>query len=241
MKSLINVLYTPLDCAPQPEIDLIEFKNWIRIYWEAAGERREHLKKIGKVGEDKVPNFPWKLTVVYNSHDGWAGNFEKKFPELTDYFVKAFDLELSDIVTVLLLPVKEDHEGLGFWHQDHDDYGLRMYIDFSDPGGKLLLKKTKLPYDTQPKISPRYFSKGLAPNIEDFLEDDVRECKIVDPKQCFFLNNIRSAHATWTSKSNVSRIAVIVYHNGSDSVLSKIEKLVLRSVEKYKDYAVTWD
>jgi hypothetical protein len=67
------------------------------------------------------------------------------------------------------------------------------------------------------------------------------DCKIVDPKQCFFLNNVRSAHATWTSKLGVSRIAVIVYHNGSEQVLSKIEKLVLQSAEKYKDCVLTWD
>jgi hypothetical protein len=240
MESLINILYTPLDCPPQPKIDLEEFRSWIKVYWEEIAKRREHLKNTGKVGEDKVSNFPWKLTSAYNNKDGWGGNFNKKFPELAEYFTSAFGLELSEVVNIILLPVKEDHEGLGFWHQDHDEYALRMYIDFGDPDGKLVMKKTKIPYDNQPAISPRYFPKGEAPNIEDFLEDEILNCDIVDPKQCFFLNNVRSAHATWTSKLGVSRIAVIVYHNGSDAVLSKIEKLVLRSIEKYKDHVVVY-
>ena len=241
MKSLINILYTPLDCPPQPAVNLTEFKSWITVYWEKIAERREHLKNIGKVGEDKVPNFPWKLTSAYTSKDGWAGDFDKQFPELSKYFFEAFDLVPSDVLSILLLPVKDDHQGQGFWHQDHDEYALRMYIDFGDPGGKLLVKKTKLPYNKQPAISPRYYPKGQAPNIEDYLEEAVLDCKIADPKQCFFLNNVRSAHATWTSKLGVSRIAVIVYHNGSEQVLSKIEKLVLQSAEKYKDYVLTWD
>jgi hypothetical protein len=241
MESLINILYTPLDCPPQPEVDLKEFRSWINVYWEEIAQRRTHLKNTGKVGEDKVSNFPWKLTSVYNNKDGWGGDFDKKFPELSKYFVEAFGLDLSDITSILLLPVKEDHEGWGFWHQDNDDYGLRMYLDFNDPEGKLVLKKTKLPYDNQPSISPRYHEKGKAPNIHDFLEDEIFDCKVIDPKQCYFLNNVRAAHATWTSKLGVSRIPVVIYHNNTKDILSKIEKLVLRSVEKYKDYVIRWD
>jgi len=240
MQSLINILYTPLDCPPQPEVNLEEFRNWIKVYWEEIAQRRAHLKNTGKVGEDKVSNFPWKLTSAYNNRDGWGGDFDKKFPELAEYFTKAFGLELSEVVNIILLPVKEDHEGQGFWHQDHDEYALRMYIDFGDPDGKLVMKKTKIPYDNQPAISPRYFPKGEAPNIEDFLEEETFNCDIVSPKQCFFLNNVRAAHATWTSKLGVSRIAVIVYHNGSNEVLSKIEKLVMRSIEKYKDHVLVY-
>ena len=241
MNSLINILYTPLDCPPQPEIDLNKFNAWIKFYWEETANRREHLKKIGKVGEDKVHNFPWKLTSAYNSKEGWGGDFDKKFPELAEYFTKAFDLELTNIMNIILLPVKDDHEGLGFWHQDHDEYALRMYIDFGDPEGKLFIKKTKLPYDNQPAISPRYFPTGECPNIEDFLDTEMFNCDIVDTKQCFFLNNVRSAHATWTSKLGVSRIAVIVYHDGSEKVLDRIEKLVLRSIKKYKKHVITWN
>ena len=47
MKSLINILYTPLDCPPQPAVNLTEFKSWITVYWEKIAERREHLKNIG--------------------------------------------------------------------------------------------------------------------------------------------------------------------------------------------------
>ena len=115
-----------------------------------------------------------------------------------------------------------------------------MYLDFEEGAGDLLLKKTKKAYDIQHAISARYFPAGFAPNIEDFLQDEIRECRRIITKQCFYINNVRAAHTTRITNPGKSRIAVIIYHNKSQPVLDKINALVEHSLENYMDYAITY-
>jgi hypothetical protein len=193
------------------------------------------------LGENVSNNYPWSPVNPFNrTFGGWQGKFDERFPELADYFTSAYGLTIDDINNFLILPVKENHTGM-FWHQDPDEYALRMYLDFEDGAGELILKKTKEAYTEQPAISPRYFpSPELAVDIHNFLHDEIHECKRLKSSQCFYLNNVRAAHTTKIDVPGKSRIAVIIYHNKSTSVLNKINALVERSLEKYSDYAITY-
>jgi hypothetical protein len=240
MNTLLNTLYTPLDCPDRPEYDVIKLKEWISDQHQKLREIRAHMHQGNNIGEHVVKNYPWAPVNPFNrTFGGWQGDFDTKFPALANYFSSAFDLTINDINNLLVLPVKEDHSGM-FWHQDPDENGLRMYLDFEESDNGLALKKTKLPYEQQPEISARYFPAGGAPNIEDFLEDEIHTCRLLKPSQCFYLNNVRAAHSTVIHATGKSRIAVIIYHNKTKPVLDKIAKLVERSVTKYSDYAITF-
>lgn len=240
MDILLNTLYTPLDCPEVPtNFNLDEIKEWLVESYDKSSGHRAYLRRLGRMGEIK-PRYPWDLTTVYDRHrNGWQNNFDEKFPSLATYFPEAFNLSLNEITSIIALPIRENHKGMGYYHQDGDEYGLRVYIDFNDAEGKLFLRKTIEPYNEQPPFGLRH--TGSTENIlEKNLVDEVIECKRASDKQCFFINNVRAGHTTYVSDQHKSRIAVIVYHNKTPEVLSKIADLVQRSVEKYKDYAIKY-
>jgi len=187
-------------------------------------------------------NYPWNLTVAYfklfdEKEPGWLGNFDQEFPELSKYIYESFNLSIDDVGLIIFLPIKQGHTGLGFWHNDPEWYGLRHYFAFDNPDkNKLLMKRTKIDYDERPNFT-------LPIDENEYLQDETIECKILSPTQSFFLNNLRSVHATNTIEPDGSRIAVIITgkFGKRKEMQEKIESLVIRSAEKYKDYAVLWD
>lgn len=193
-----NILYTPLDVPPKPDIDIDKLKNWLDTNYEPLEEYRNILNNRGNAAEHNVDNYPWNLTVVFwkflsENDPGWLGNFDKEFPELAQYLYSAFNLPIEDVGLIIFLPIKNEHTGLGFWHNDPDWFGLRHYLAFErSDENKLLLKKTKLPYEERPK-----FPKFEDPvDQEVYLQDEIHECKILKPDQSFFLNNVRAVHST---------------------------------------------
>jgi len=240
MNTLLNTLYTPLDCPPLPNVDIEELKNWITEYNIKLKEIRTFMNQGSKLGEAVATNYPWAPVNPFNRmFEGWQGKFDEKFPELSNYFASAFGLTHDDINNLLVLPVKDQYVGR-FWHQDPDEYGLRLYLEYEDTPNPLLLKKTKEAYTEQAAISPRYFSPGsVVPDINQFLQDEIYTCKHT-PTGCFYINNVRAAHTIDVIEPGKKRIAVIIYHNKSQPVLDKINALVERSLEKYSEYAITY-
>lgn len=235
-----DILYTPLDVGEKPEFDIKKLQTWISENYEPLSAYRNIISEKN-TAENKIENYPWNLTVAYfnksNKGPGWLGNFDIEFPELSRHIYESFGLSIDDLGLVLFLPVKQGHSGMGFWHSDPDWYGLRHYFDFESPEtNKLLIRQTKTGYTERPALLN-------TPVSENLLQSDITECKLLSTKQSFFLNNVRSVHSIYTGTPHVSRIAAIVI--GKDlaglGIKEKIEPLVIRSAEKYKDYAVLWD
>ena len=63
------------------------------------------------------------------------------------YSIKASEDELESI---LLLPMNNNVTGYGFWHNDGDKAGYRMYLN--NDVGSLFLRKTKKPYESKTYI-----------------------------------------------------------------------------------------
>lgn len=239
MSTLLNTLYTPLDCPPRPAYDVVALKEWITEYHVKLAEIRSYMKQGAGIG-NKTETI-WTPVNPYNKFFlGWQGDFDKKFPELANYFTSAFGLTENDITNILILPINKEYTGK-FWRQDPDEYGLRMFLDLDENSStKMYVKKTIEPYTEQPALSARHFPEGHAPNIVEFLQQGETECKLVSPSQCYYVNNVRGSHATDVTSLGESHITVIVYHNKSFPVIRKITALVERSLEKYKDYAITY-
>lgn len=238
--SLLNILYTPLDTPPQPHFDLDKLKQWLADYHYTLAYARHQLSREVNGAEARVPNYPWNMTLCYlNMFDqgpGWIGDFEKIFPELATWMHTAFGLELDDVGSIILLPIKKNHTGFGFMHNDPDWFGLRFYLEYEHIGeNKLFTKRTKIPYDNRPDLL-------LPIDEEKYLQSELIECVPLHNKQCFFLNNVRAAHATYTAVENSTRIAAFVTSKvtNTDKFFEKIYTLVTRSASLYPEHVVLW-
>ena len=237
-----DILYTPLDVPSKPEFDINQIKNWLTRNYQLLSQYKDMLSGNSFTAEKIFENYPWNLTVAYfklfnEKEPGWLGNFDQEFPELSKYIYESFNLSIDDVGLIIFLPIKQGHTGLGFWHNDPEWYGLRHYFAFDNPDkNKLLMKRTKIDYDERPNFT-------LPIDENKYLQDETIECKILSPTQSFFLNNLKSVHATNTIEPNGSRIAVIITgkFGKRKEMQEKIESLVIRSAKIYKDSAGLWD
>jgi len=238
---LQQILYTPLDLPKPPAVNALELINWIKEHKNDLDPIKQYAYE-NYITSEKNPRivWPWNMGLVYlnwdeNFNPGWIANFDKTFPELSTYFHTVFDIPIEELGSIVILPIKENHLGMGFWHQDPGEYGIRIYLEFEHIGqNKLLLRKTKTPYDTQ-----QFFPLPIDSNL---LQDDIIECKTLSNRYCWFINNTRAFHGTWTQIPNSLRIAVIVSGNPktNDTIIERLSEKIKQSVEKFKDYAILW-
>lgn len=237
----LDILYTPLDVPPQPNYDVVQLRKWLADNYVPLSRYRSILRQQRNISEHIIENYPWDLTIAYfnmtDTGPGWLNNFDRQFPELSTYIHQAFGLPLEEVGLVIFLPMREKHKGLGFWHNDTDVSGLRIFFEIEDlEKNKLFTRRMKVPYNTRPNIQ-------LPMNEDYYLQKEVFECKILSSTQCHFLNNIRAAHATYTEEPGAHRIAAFVtskLKNG-EKFLNLVKPLILRSAEKYKEHVIMWE
>ena len=230
----IDICYTPLDVSKSPDYSIDDVKTWITENTETLQQCVDDLCKRGLSGQKDVDKYPWQLVFAYwDEYGGWLNDFDKKFPELSKYMHEAFNLKEDELESILLLPMNNNVTGYGFWHNDGDRAGYRMYLN--NDVGSLFLRKTKTPYDSN--HWPRIVEDDDTWN-DNKLEKTEYECKLLSSNQCFFLNNHRSAHATYTEKKpqDIPRIAVII----NPKKIPTDDSLVVNSAKKYKDYAIMY-
>ena len=231
----IDICYTPLDVSKSPDYSIDDVKTWITENTETLQQCVDDLCKRGLAAQKTAEKYPWRLVFAYwDEYGGWLNDFDKKFPELSKYMHEAFSLKEDELESILLLPMNNDVTGYGFWHNDGDKAGYRMYLN--NDVGSLFLRKTKTPYDSN--HWPRIVEDDDTWN-DNKLEKTEYECKLLSSNQCFFLNNHRSAHATYTEKKpqDIPRIAVII----NPKKIPTDDSLVVNSAKKYKDYAIIYN
>lgn len=236
----IDILYTPLDVAAVPEFDLNKLNQWISSTYASA---RPYSTAIITDEGIHGKNYPWDLTHAYydmkGDGPGWINNFDKEFPELATHLSTALGVPLSEYGEILLLPVRPTHTGFGFWHQDPDKAGIRLYLEFDCmENNKLLMRRTIIPYTERVTLSHAEYA-----NIDDYLLPELINCPAHSRTQWFYLNNDRAVHSTLTTVPGKTRIAVIVggRPNQDANFISGVEELILRSATKFSEYAVYWD
>ena len=112
-----------------------------------------------------------------------------------------------------------------------------MYLNYENfDEDSLLLRKTKEPYNHN---NWEIIDEDNDEWDDNLLQKKEYKCKMIRPNQCFYVNNYRSAHATYVNETpkGIPRIAVIA--NPKEIPID--DSLVVNSAKKYKDYAIMYD
>jgi hypothetical protein len=228
----IDILYTPLIAPPVPSYDYTKLLSWIHKFYstQTIQDRQDASERVSS------DIYPWNI-VYAKYRKSWCFNFEKEFPQLASFFAEAYNLSTSEINSVVLLPVKDNHCGLVFWHRDPDEWGLRMYLENTELENSLLIKPTKLPYNLHSQV----------PDIDgcfgpwDTIQDVQYAANIPNSRQVFYINNVRAIHTVNKNIPSSKRLAVIVSVDKSMFKMPQhLQDLIVTSAEHYKDSAIYW-
>lgn len=227
---LLNILYTPLDVEEVPPFDVERLLAWTSSNVnQIIPNRKDFSRKVS-------PSvYPWNIVLARHGYK-WLHNFEKEFPQLAKYFCRVFGVGEQYIRAVTLLPKKDNFEGVGFWHADPDECGLRIYLQNDDHDKDfLLIKPTIKKYNSREELS----SIPLDGIDDERFSNDIQVACPLKPRQAFFLNNVRAIHAAKISNTTRTRIAALVNIDCSFRDLPQpIKMLIQQSYEKYKDLAI---
>jgi len=225
----LEVLYTPLKTnLSVPLFDSDQLAAWVS---ESKGTEEQRSGKSFDI-RHVIENYPWDITYV-RIKQAWMNDFDKKFPQLADFFLNVFPLEPNDIARIIFLPTRSDFEGQGFWHND-SEYGLRIYLENEEVGDFLKMKSTftpdtvRKPYRINTAFDHYYQSTEYLP-------------RLLEPTQAFYLNNIRGIHANLVKKAGTKRLACIIHvERAVGENLKSLEDLVVNSAREYPEHAIYW-
>jgi len=224
----LDIVYTTLDTDPVPDVDLDKLFEWINIH-----KPLQILPKRDDASESmSAEQYPWNI--IYPRYQfKWYADFDQLFPELTDFICNSFCVDVEDIQDVVMLPLKKDFIGTGFFHSDPDECRIRFYLANNEPKDFLLIKETRLPYTVRDQM--------LNNTRQDF-KDHVHSARLLKSNQAFFINNVRAIHAVNSTQPNPLRIAVtITIPKLLKDMPKSLEQLVVDSAVKYKEYSILWN
>jgi len=225
----IDICYTPLDIPEPPQIDMQKLFDWM------AFSRQEVQCDLGKSTADILgERYPWVPAFPYTARlGGWISDFDKIFPELAKYMTEDYGIEIADLGAITFIPTKEGHTGLGFWHNDQEIYGLRMYLQNEKYDvNTLLYRKTIEP------VTERQRVKIPMDENDPRFEKTELVCRMMKERQPFYINNIRGVHSAFMHEP-AKRFAVLIGGKPGKTLLhQKTADLIVKSAQKFKDYAI---
>lgn len=227
----IDICYTPLDLPEPPQIDMQKLFDWMEL-------SRQHVHcDLGKYAQEALGDrYPWIPAFPYHrQYGGWTCGFDETFSELAKYMTEGYGIEPTDLGSISFVPMKEGRTGLGFWHTDSDLYGLRLYLQNEKHDiNPLLYRKTTEPVlERQPVKNPMDEDDPRFEKIEHV-------CKMPNERQPFYINNIRGIHSPFVNEP-AKRFAVLISGRiGQTVVYEKTKDLIVRSAQKFKDYAIMY-
>jgi hypothetical protein len=229
----LDILYTPLDLPPCPEVDIDRLREWInRTYPQkelidsTSGQIQAH--------NAKGSSYPWNFT--FAKFFGWQNNFNIEFPEIANYATEIFGIADEELEGLALLPIRDNYIGTGFWHTDPDTLGLRFYIYNESYKTNKILMKTIDPSIPVKEVHGKLFDD----HDPRLINGQVHVAEVINPRQPFYLNNMKAAHAIQNTVV-AERIAVLFgtisdFNKMSNLPLTKkMNDLVVRSAYKYKE------
>jgi hypothetical protein len=226
-----KLLYTPLDVLPVPEFDINKLIEWCKTNTpntDKIGERRDAKDTHGD-------RYPWNI-VYPRKNFQWQYGFDTEFPQLVEWYGTAYGIEIEKCHDIVLLPIKSTFSGVGFWHSDPDEHGIRAYLENEEPDEFLHIRPTaQLHLERPPEIS-----KSTVDNEFDIELQPAISAKLLSRQQAFYINNTTAVHAVVTPQAGRLRVATIVsFKLGKND--GRLEGLKNRSAKKFSDHVIFWN
>jgi len=262
--NLRNILYTPISTSPYPkDFDLHDFREW------AASVYPQWIKKPvvlpdgnGNLIDLKKPHYvnsmqnhfgeKYAWDVTRGAHNGkFIDGFKERFPSLIHWFMKTFDFEEDDIQGILFISMRPDPEKEQ-WHEDHDSFGYRFYLDLPDGNDNpLILQPLKENFEDKNSLYANLYKHDPEISINKYMYTEKFRKLIAQNKTlkapypegltAYYLNNNSSLHTVQWNKPHPDRLTgFIELKEDKPGLREKHIALIKKSVEKYKPYVVEW-
>jgi hypothetical protein len=228
--NFLDVLYTPIDLPPCPEIDVKKLREWLTDSYP----KQQHLINItaGEIqSHNKLKdNYPWNFT--FAKFFDWQNGFEHQFPELVEYITQIYGICDSEIGVVAVLPIRDKPSKVKFWHTDPDKFGLRFYVANNQYKENTIVMKKGRPETSDADMHGKTFDE----TDNRLINETIYRTNIIHPRQPFYLNNWKAAHAV---EFNVEgeRIAILLGTDNmlddSPAFLERMNNLIVNSALTY--------
>lgn len=250
-EELRNLIYVPLDLPEPPKVDMDKFIDWTinksprivgNIKSPETGEKIMHHEEKGIKGWGY---YPWiQVSAFHHGYsDTWIAEFDKLFPDVVDY-IHLFPYNILSGVTILL-----QKSGVAApLHTDSDDWlGMRFYLHNEVKEDVLYFHQRKT--NENNRIST-YIINGddvKSQNWEKYLDLSKKiYTKHPSPRHAWTLTSTRAAHGIDAFEYDHYARATFLVHSHRPSMnhhawnVDKLYDLLIRSIEKYSDYAIWW-
>jgi hypothetical protein len=260
-----DILYTPISTSPYPDdFNLNEFRKWAADVYPQWEDKPIRLPQAdGTVMDIKKPYYVNNMQEHYGENYAWdvtrgilkgkyLNDFDVKFPSLLNWMCKTFELQPEDLDGLIFIsmrpdPIREQ------WHEDHDAFGYRFYLDLPDGDvNPLVLMPMKQIYKTKAHLRAEIYT--LDPTAGDGayayknknLMNVLTQGRVVKapyPKNlsAYYLNNFSTLHSVQWNKPDPLRLTgFIEVKENIPGILEKHNDFIKRCAEKYNDYVVRW-
>jgi hypothetical protein len=233
--NFLDVLYTPIDLPPCPVIDVKKLRKWVDESYPRQKDLIDMTAGDVQSHNQLKNNYPWNFT--FAKFFDWQQGFEEQFPELVDYINNIYKIQDTQLDIVAILPVRDKPSKIKFWHTDPDKFGLRFYVTNDRYKENPILIKKGLPGIPDEDMRGKIFEETDSRLVNDL----VYRANIVHPRQPFYLNNFKAAHAVEFNKEG-DRIAVLLGVSNmmydSAEFTEQMNTLITQSALKYHKDAV---
>lgn len=187
----------------------------------------------------------------YTEHNEtpWIGEFDKKFPDLVDFFDK-FCIRRLNTIGMLTQNKFENSASCSPLHVDEaQGFGIRVYLNADNGMYFHSVREEKLgssdlifgiPEEVNGKTQAKLYDSGKTVPNTDMVYD--KEQRISTPKSNFpfFLNNYSAGHAVDQKTNNDKIVMVLMSGKKNEHAFhwDDLDKLVSRSIKKYPEYCV---
>ena len=247
-----DIIWSPLDLPIVPNIDIGKFLHWgftesEKYDTDIITNSGNELKSLKKQAIEALVFSPWRYFWAkhYKSPSEWIGGFDKLFPELVNYCnLYPFD-SLSAVLFIVQFPGAKT-----FIHTDPDEMlGMRFYLHNNTSAGLYFHKRKEYSHCGIPqwdivndKLKERDWNNEVDLSHKLYVKlpsKNIPWC-ITSTKAVHSLDVITELHEMKITCTLYGKPTYIEGNGSSQFNFIKLHDLLYRSVEKYKDYIISY-
>ena len=226
---LKDLLFCPLDLPTPPEIDYGDFCDW-REEQREFNEKHNFTARLADGKADYPRHVAWALWWnTWDKPNPWIAGFEKRFPELVEYFSL---YPFKNAKSISFLDQKESRDV--YLHTDPDArWGMRFYL-FNGLGEKLYF--TRSSHRLNERLTT--MKDGVYRDLWEHSQKEKLYASFPQERCAWMLNSYRAFHGIERNPEPAGNRVTCVLIGEYD--YAKLFDLLNRSADKYKEQAIWW-